>query len=109
MTTYTRVVDGRAVDVVVTPPELAERFHPDWLARQTFYVAPDDTANGRYATVNQDGSVAWGDNPPPDELQDVIEALSQQQMLDTKLDAIAKALNVNLDAAVAAAQAQLGG
>ncbi len=65
MTTYARIVDGLAIDVVVTPPTLAERFNPEWLAKQTFYIAPDGTLSGRPATVNPDDSVTWGANPEP--------------------------------------------
>lgn len=60
MTTYARIVEGRAVDVVVTPPLLEERFHPDWLAQQSFIVVPDGTENG--AKDNGDGTFT---NPPP--------------------------------------------
>lgn len=42
MTTYARIVDGRAVDVTATDP--AELFHPDLAA--TFVKVPDGTAAG---------------------------------------------------------------
>lgn len=54
MSTYARIVSGYAVDVVVTPPLLNERFNAEWLAHQTFIVVPDGTQNG--AKDNGDGS-----------------------------------------------------
>lgn len=63
MTTYARIVDGHAVDIVVTPPELNERFHPEWLARQNFVVVPDGTEHG--ATDNNDGTFTNPPAPPP--------------------------------------------
>lgn len=63
MTTYARIVGGFAVDVVTTPPALSEQFNAEWLAKQTFYPAPDGTLHGRTGVVNGDGSVTWGANP----------------------------------------------
>lgn len=60
MTTYARIVDGRAQDVVVTPPALSERFHPEWLAKQNFVVIPDGAVSG--AIDNGNGTFT---NPPP--------------------------------------------
>jgi hypothetical protein len=46
MSTYARIKDGFAVDVIVTPPELVDRFHPEWLSRHTFIIVPDGTKHG---------------------------------------------------------------
>lgn len=59
MTTYARIVDDRAVDVVVSPPSLEERFNAEWLSRQVFVVVPDGTVSG--AKDNHDGTFS---NPP---------------------------------------------
>lgn len=80
MTTYARIVNGIVLDVVITPPALAERFAPDWLAAQTFVVVPDGTEHG--AISNGDGTYT---NPPvvppptpPQPLPDAITVLQQQ-------------------------------
>lgn len=65
MSTFARLVSGAAVDVVVTPPTLAERFNAEWLAQHTFYAAPDGTLPGRPGTLNGGGTVDWGANPTP--------------------------------------------
>ncbi len=60
MTTYARIVNGRTADIVVTPPSLESRYHPDWLARNTFIVVPDGTLDN--ARDNGDGTYS---NPVP--------------------------------------------
>lgn len=66
MTTYAHIIDGFAVDVVVTPPELKDRYHPDWLARNPFNVVPDTDIHGELlrsgAIYNGDGTFI---NPVP--------------------------------------------
>lgn len=59
MTTYAHIVDGHTTNVVVTPPDLSLRFHPDWLAANPFVVVPDGTLHG--ARDNGDGTFS---NPP---------------------------------------------
>lgn len=88
MTTYTRIVDGISVDVVVTPPSLDKRFNPEWLARQKFYVAPDGTISGRPAAIQPDGSIIWGANPQPPTPAIVYQILSSsgfQEVCETGL------------------------
>lgn len=65
VTTYARLdANGFAVDVIVTPPELVARFHPDWLAQQTFVVVPDGTMPGAALTITN-GIASVGPNPLP--------------------------------------------
>lgn len=66
MSTFARIFDGFAVDIQVaeTRADLASRFNLEWLSRNPFIVVPDDTRHGRSVTVNQDGSLSCGENPP---------------------------------------------
>lgn len=61
MTTYARIVDGRAYDcqTASSPAELAKRYHPQWLAANPFTVVPDGTLHG--AVDNGNGTFT---NPP---------------------------------------------
>lgn len=76
MTTYARLINGYAVDVVTTPPALTERFHPEWLARQNFVVVPDGTKNN--AADNGDGTFT---NPPPPVIQMVDRLLAKADLI----------------------------
>lgn len=73
MSTYGRLVGGYALDCQVASSlaELAERFHPDWLARNPFSQVPDGTLHG--ATDNGDGTFT---NPPVAVVPPVYEILS---------------------------------
>jgi len=67
MITYARIVDGYAVDVTITPPELNEQFNPDWLKNHPFIQVPNGTQHG--AVDNGDGTYT---NPPPRPTPDFI-------------------------------------
>ncbi len=62
MSTFARIVNGVALDVAVTPPTLASRFHPDWLAANPFTAVPDNDTNGhplQSGAVTLDGGVSF--------------------------------------------------
>ena len=105
MSTYARIVDGFAVDIVVEPPLLAERFNPDWMAAQTFIVVPDGTIHG--ASDNGDGTFT---NPPPATPPDVISVSDPIADLSDQIQALSDAIAAAVPAAaqaIASAKNQL--
>lgn len=65
MTTYARLVNGHALDcqVAASVADLAERFHPAWLAANPFSIVPDGTLHG--AKDNGNGTFTNPPVPPP--------------------------------------------
>lgn len=65
MTTYARLVGGVALDCQVagSTTELAARFHPAWLADNSFTVVPDGTTHG--AKDNGNGTFTNPTGSPP--------------------------------------------
>lgn len=100
MTTFARSVGGFLVDIqtAASATELAARFHPDWLAKNTFIVVPDgmlhgavDNGNGTY--INHKPATPDPIQPPPPPPPDPIEVLT------AKVQALSDAIAVAVPAA----------